>query len=216
MSRIKVAFQVSCFFLLATAAGLAQQAGQNGQAPQAPVAPGYFMSGPATTGAALQGHPLLGGTTVLEGEQISTNPTGTAILARDDGGMVTLGHDSSAKVVNTAASGSTLYLSDGLATVYGVAPVVTPQGQLNPGSADTCYQVVTQGSKTYILGVSGTTQAQGGNATYDVGPDQAYVLQTDPNGAVVASPVAPDTVRTMVQQLQGDTVTKVQTASPIR
>jgi len=216
MSRAASILTMSSLVCLSALSAFAQNNG--GQPPsQTPTAPGYFMSGPATSGAGLNGHPLLGGTAVLENEEVVTSPTGTAILARDQGGMVTLGHSSVAKVVVTPQQGSTLYLQDGLAAVYGVAPVQTPQGELKPGTPNTCYEVVAQPGKTFVMGISGTTQAQGqGNQTFTVQPNQAYVLQYNSTGQVVATPVAVDTVRTMVQNLQGDTTTKVQTASPVK
>lgn len=175
-----------------------------------------FMSGPSTSGANLNGHPLLDGTTILPGEQVTTGPTGTAVLARDQGGMVTLGHFTSAKVEETSRHGSNLYLQNGLVTVYGMMPVQTPQGELKPGSPGTCYEVVAQPGKTYILGISGATQVQGGDQSFPVQANQAYLLELNASGQTVATPVNANTVRSMVQSLQGDPTTKVQTASPIK
>lgn len=176
-----------------------------------------FLSGPSTSGASLNGHPLLGGTTVLPNEQIVTGPAGSAVLARDQGGMVTLGHSSSATAREAAEHDSSLFLHTGLAAVYGIAPVETPQGRLRPGSPDTCYEVIAEPGKTWVLGISGTTQAQGqGGRGITVRANQAYVLQLNSAGQLVATPVDAGTVRSMAQRLQADTTTKVQTASPVK
>lgn len=176
-----------------------------------------FMSGPSTSNASLNGHPLLGGTTILPNEQVTTGPAGSAVLARDQGGMVTLGHASSATVEVADGHDSRLFLHTGLAAVYGVAPVETPQGNLKPGTPNTCYEVIAQPGKTYVLGISGSTQAQGqGGQTFTVQPNQAYLLELGPAGQLVASPADANAVRSMAQQLQADTTTKVQTASPVK
>lgn len=186
----------------------------NGQPPSGSTS---FISGPATSDASLNGHPLLGGTAILDHEEVTTSPTGTAVLARDQGGMVTLGHSSSAKIEATPQQGSTLYLQNGLAAVYGVAPVQTPQGELTPGGPDTCYEVIAVPGKTYVLGISGATRAQGqGGQPFTIQANQAYVLQLNANGQWSAAPVDANMVRSMVQNLRGDTTTKVQTASPIK
>jgi hypothetical protein len=131
--------------------------------------------------------------------------------------MVTLGHSSAATAEEAAAHDSSLFLHAGLAAVYGIAPVETPQGELKPGSPDTCYEVIAEPGKTYVLGISGTTQAQGqGGHGITVHANQAYLLQLNPAGQLVATPVDAGVVRSMAQRLQADTTTKVQTASPVK
>lgn len=211
MFRLARTMTLMALLLLPAPCALAQNSAQTAQGSPS------FMSGPSTSNASLNGHPLLGGTTVLPNEQVTTGPAGSAVLARDQGGMVTLGHSSAATVKAGNQQSSTLFLQSGLAAVYGVAPVETPQGNLQPGSPNTCYEVIAQPGKTYVLGISGTTQAQGqGGQAFTVQPNQAYLLELGPAGQLVATPVDANAVRSMAQRLQADTTTKVQTASPVK
>lgn len=181
--------------------------------------PNVFVTGPGVHGAYLHGTEVIEGTAIFPGEQLKTSDTGQAMLARADGGAVSIGH-STAVIVDGTQEQSKLHIESGYAEVYGATPVQTAQGDLQPSSPNASYEVVSVPGKTYVLGLKGDTMVNGpsanGQARLRVAPDHAYVL-TNANGKAAAQPITTQQFQQVAVRLKADGVDpQERSASPIR
>ena len=194
-------------------------AGQPGQHPsnQTATASKGMIAGPQTANAFALGQPLVPGTAVFTGEKFDTGPRGQAMLGSDGGGVLTLGHSSTATVSATSGRAS-LDLQKGFVICYGSSPVVTPGGFKEFAKPGSSFELMTDGSKTYVLDLHGDTNIATGTTPLNLTSGQAVLLERGPGGAIQVTPLSPHQFDQAVKPfaLSGSPNFDKQDASPIR
>ncbi len=160
MKRHMMAAGLPLFLALALGA---QQTGQTAASSNA--GPGGFIVGSNTSGAVMNGQPLLPGTAVLPGENVTTISGGTATLVStgENGGVVQLGQQTQTTVVTNSA-GPQVNLIQGAVQTQGTVPVETCTSMVTPQNSETIVTVSAQGCQQ-----SGVQQVSGNSSVKSLG-----------------------------------------------
>lgn len=147
-----------------------------------------FFTGPGTTGAMLNGAPLLPGTTVLSGETISTGPGGLVVMAptHGSGGVLELTQNTIAQVRpgDLVSSTDELEIKSGSASILGAVTVQNPQGQIfQPSTVGTRYIVNASQAQSSMGVVAGAVTTINPGTAVNLSP-QLYTAGQGLNAAV--------------------------------